>query len=74
MNQELQALLRAYREFHEAPADRAEELGFIYQGLLLEQSKSAGFAPEIIERALKDRYQRVVRAEGNRSSTLPPKA
>ena len=72
MNQELQALLRAYREFHEAPADRAEELGFIYQGLLLEQSKRAGFAPEIIERALKD--QRVVRAEGNRSSTLPPKA
>src|SRR5437868_9371205 len=53
MNQELQALLRAYREFHEAPADRAEDLGFIYQALLLDRSKRAGFAPEVIERALK---------------------
>ena len=74
MNQELQALLRAYREFHEAPADRAEDLGFIYQALLLDRSKRSGFAPEVIERALKDRYQRVVRAEGKRPSTLPPKA
>ena len=74
MNQELQALLRAYREFHEAPAERSEELGFIYQTLLLEHSKRSGFAPEAIERALKDRYECVVRAEGNRPSTLPPKA
>ncbi len=55
MNQELQALLRAYREFHEAPAGRSEELGFSYQALLLDHSKRAGFAPEVIERALKDR-------------------
>ncbi len=74
MNQELQALLRAYREFREAPADRSEELGCIYQALLLDHSKRAGFDPEIIERALKDRYQRVVRAEGKSPSSLPPKA
>jgi len=49
-------------------------LGFIYQALLLDHSKRFGFAAEVIERALKDRYQRVLRAEGNRSSTLPPKA
>ncbi len=74
MNQELQALLKAYREFHEAPADGAEELGFIYQALLLEHSRRTGFSPEVIERALKNRYGRTVRAERNRPSTLPPTA
>ena len=74
MNQELEALLRAYREFHEAPAERAEELGFSYQALLVEQSKRSGFAAEIIERALKARYDRVERADRGRPSALPPRA
>jgi len=74
MNQELEALLRAYREFHEAPAERAEELGFRYQALLVEQSRRSGFAAEIIERALKARYERVQRVEKGRPSSMPPSA
>ncbi len=74
MNQQLQALLRAYREFHEAPAERAEELGLLYQALLLEQSKRSGFSVEAIERALKARHAHVVRAEARRPNMLPPRA
>jgi hypothetical protein len=74
MNQELQALLRAYREFHEAPADNSEELGLVYQALLLERSKRSGFSAEVIERALKARYARIVRAQATRPNTLPPRA
>lgn len=74
MNQELQALLRAYREFHETTAERAEELGFIYQALLLERCKRSGFAPEVIEPALKRRYERIAHTESNRPTHLPPKA
>jgi hypothetical protein len=74
MNQELEALLRAYREFHEAPAERAEELGFAYQTLLLEHSKRSGFAAEVIERALKARYERVTRADAKRPGSMPPRA
>ena len=57
-----------------APAGRSEKLGFVYQALLLDHSKRSSFAPEIIERALKVRYEQVVRAESKRPSTLPPKA
>lgn len=74
MNPELQALLRAYREFHESPADRSEQLGFILQALLREHSKRSGFPVEVIERALKARYERVARAEAKRPSTRPPSA
>ena len=74
MNQDLEALLRAYREFHEEPAERAEELGFRYQALLVEYSKRSGFAAEVIERALKARYERVTRAEATHPGSLPPRA
>ena len=74
MNQDLQRLLKAYREFHEAPAERSEELGLIYEALLLEHSKRSGFAQNAIEQALKRRHEGVVRAETKRPSTIPPKA
>ncbi len=74
MNPELAALLEAYDAFREAAPEQADRLGDAYELMLHSYSERSGIAAEQLERAVKLRYLRQVRAERKRPSALPPKA
>ena len=74
MNQQLAALLKAYEAFREAPPERADHFGDIYEFALQEYSRQSGIALEMLDRAVKIRFLRQVRGESKQPSSIPPKA
>jgi hypothetical protein len=74
MNPELAALLKAYDAFREAAPEEADHLGDAYELMLRNYSERSGIGAEQLERAVKVRYLRQVRAEEKRPSALPPSA
>ena len=74
MNQDLAALLKAYDAFREAAPEEADQLGDAYELMLRNYSERSGIAAEQLERAVKLRYLREVRAQERRPSALPPRA
>ena len=74
MNPQLAGLLSAYDAFREAAPDEADRLGDAYEAQLRNCSEQSGIPVEQLDRAVKMRYLRQVRAEEKRPSTLPPRA
>ena len=74
MNPQLAALLSAYDAFREAAPEEADRLADAYELMLRTHSERSGIPVEQLDRAVKLRYLRQVRAEEKRPSTLPPRA
>ena len=74
MNQELAALLKAYEAFREAVPEEADRLGDDHESRLRNYSEKSKIRLEQLDRAVKIRHLRQVRADEKRTSAIPPRA
>jgi hypothetical protein len=73
MHPELESLLRAYENFRNAPGVQAERLETIYHAALADAAGRFQVPPDALDRAIKNKYLRWIRASSH-PSTLPPRA
>ncbi len=73
MSPELEELLKTLDRFFQADPAEAERLLILYKSHLDATSERTGISPNELDRAIRVKYPKWVRAN-SRTSTVPPKA
>lgn len=74
MNAELEALLKAYDAFRQAPKSEASRLYALYESKLEDAAIQCNVNKDTLHRAIQKKYRPWVRANTPPQSSLPPKA